>query len=137
MPAFYAHLGRLLRISTLVVLLALTPGLSTRVQAAPSISNITDNRDSYPNSQVPRFEKLEITFDIGSTTATNFFFPFDPNPPPGIAPETGISVSAVFTDLEGHTFIQPGFYYQSFQDATKGSREWFYPTVNYAWKVRF
>ena len=138
MPALYAHLRRLFRISLFVmILLALGMGFSTQVQAAPSISNITDNRNSYPNSQVPKFEKLEITFEIGSTNATNFFFPFDPNPPPGLPPETGISVGAVFTDPEGNTFTQPGFYYQNFQDATKGAREWFYPTADYSWKVRF
>jgi hypothetical protein len=120
-----------------MILLALNIGFSTNVQAGPSISNITDNRNSYTNSQVPKFDKLEITFNIGSTNATNFFFPFDPNPPAGIALGTGISVSAVFTDPAGFTFTQPGFYYQNFQDATKGSREWFYPTANYSWKIRF
>src|SRR5688572_16459127 len=138
MPAMVAYVGRLFRISSFVVIfLALNLCFSTNVQAAPSISNITDNRNSYTNSQVPKFDKLEITFNIDSTDATNFFFPFDPDPPAGIAPGTGMSVSAVFTDPEGNTFIQPGFYYQNFEEETKGSKEWFHPTAHYSWKVRF
>jgi len=138
MPAIYAHVCRLFRISSFVIIfLALNICFTINVQAAPSISNITDNRNSYTNSQVPKFDKFEITFNIDSTDATNFFFPFDPNPPAGIALGTGISVSAVFTDPESNTFTQPGFYYQNFEDATIGTREWFYPTANYSWKVRF
>ena len=138
MPATVAYVGRLFRASSFVIIfLALNLCFSTKVQAAPSISNITDNRNSYTNSQISKFDKLEITFNIDSTGATNFLFPFDPNPPAGITPGTGISVSAVFTDPEGNTFTQPGFYYQIFEDETKGSKEWFYPTANYAWKVRF
>lgn len=107
------------------------------VFSAPSIVNSRDNRSSFANSAIPKYEKLEITFNISGTTAINTFYPFDSNPPEGLEGNSGISVDAVFTDPEGRTFSQPAFYYQEYQDLVKGGKEWFYPTGNYFWKVRF
>ncbi len=105
--------------------------------AAPSITNLADNKNSYTNSQVPNYEKLEITFQVQNSIATNTFFPFDSSPPPGIPNSTGITVNAIFTDPQGNSFTDPAFYYQDFNDQVKGNKDWLYPTSNYSWKVRF
>ena len=107
------------------------------VSAAPTISNLSDNRGQYSGGMIPKYEKLEITFSINGTSATNTFFPYDASPPSGIIPETGITVNAIFTSPNGTEYIQPAFYYQEFQDEVKTNREWYYPTGNFSWKVRF
>ncbi|MEI9813413.1 MAG: Ig-like domain-containing protein [Acidobacteriota bacterium] len=120
----------------------------TNAAAGPlSISSITDNRTSYANSQIPKFSKLELTFQINNTVATNFQMPYDANPPAGISPSTypmhkGISVDAVFSnDNWATSFSQPAFFYQVYDDQVKVSwdgdtHEWHLPTTT-AWKARF
>jgi hypothetical protein len=104
---------------------------------AQKISNITTNASSYPNSQIPRYEKYEISFSV-ETNAANLQLPFDSTPPPGIASGSGISVDALFTPDNWQTiYKQPAFYYQSYDDQIKSGKEWFYPTGGYSWKVRF
>jgi len=105
--------------------------------AGPVIRDITLNTSQYPASQVPGYEKLEITFQV-DTSVNNLQLPYDPSPPPGIQPGIGISVDALFTPDNWQTvYQQPAFHYQQFQDSLKNDREWFYPTQNYSWKVRF
>jgi hypothetical protein len=115
-----------------------------------AISDISDNHTDYPNNQIPKFEKIEITFQIKNTVAGNFQIPYDSDPPSGIDPSyqkhNGITVDALFlppweTDWKD-AIHQPAFFYQYYDDQTKLSwdgnlREWYYPTGNYAWKVRF
>ncbi len=105
--------------------------------AAPTITNASNNISSYTNSQIPKYEKLEINFQILNSSATNTFFPYDTNPPPGLPANTGITVNAIFTDPNGNTFNQPAFLYQDFDYQVKSGKEWFYPTNNYSWRVRF
>jgi len=103
----------------------------------PTISNLTTNLADYPNGQVPRYEKLEVTFEV-NTVAETLQLPYDPSPPPGLEPGIGITVNALFTPDNWQTvYTQPAFYYQEFQDEIKGGKEWFYPTGNFFWKVRF
>jgi len=105
--------------------------------SGPTVGSITTNLDTYTNSQVPRFEKLELTFDL-TTVATNLQLPYDASPPPGVQPGTGITVDALFTPDNWQTvYTQPAFYYQNFRYEIKGSQEWIYPTNNFDWKVRF
>ncbi len=100
--------------------------------AGPEITGITTN-----TNVVPRYERLEITFQV-STLAGNLQMPYDESPPAGIQPGQGISVDALFTpDNWQTTYTQPAFYYQEFDDQVVNDREWFYPTGNFAWKVRF
>jgi hypothetical protein len=104
---------------------------------APVISDITTNALDYPEGKIPRYAKFEITFQV-ETAAQNYQLPYDPNPPQGITPEIGVSVEALFTpDNWQTTYNQTAFYYQDFQSEVKNGREWFYPTEDYAWKVRF
>jgi Domain of unknown function (DUF5060) len=104
--------------------------------ASPSIYSVTDNRSSYPNSQIPRYEKLEITFQL-NTAAQNLQMPYDPSPPQGVTPGMGVTVNALFTSPSGHVYTQPAFYYQDFDYQVKSGREWMYPNGNFFWKVRF
>ena len=105
--------------------------------AAPAIRNISDNQASYPNSQVPTYQKLELTFQV-DTSAANVQMPFDPNPPAGVQAGQGISVDVFFTpDNWATTYTQPAFFYQGYDDQVKSGREWFYPNGANAWKVRF
>ena len=103
----------------------------------PAIGPIATNLTDYPNGKIPRYEKLELTFDI-DTVAENLQWPYDPVPPPGVEPGTGITVNALFTPDNWQTvYRQPAFYYQEFVDEVRSGQEWFYPTESFAWKVRF
>jgi len=118
--------------------------------ASLGITAVTDNRSDYSGDQIPQYSKLEIAFQIENTVAHNFQLPYDPNPPNGLDPSipqhNGISVDALFlppgeTNWE-NAFRQPAFFYQGFEDQVKSSwdgkdHEWFYPTGEFAWKVRF
>jgi hypothetical protein len=133
------------------------PSTDTREQVSgspsrtgPLISQITTNAADYPNGQVPEYEKFEITFQIETTAAGNLQFPYDPNPPHGMdltyPKHQGISVDALFlppgqTDWND-AYQQPAFYYKHFDDRIKKNRdgddrEWYYPTGQFSWKVRF
>src|SRR6266508_6063725 len=114
------------KLSIALILLFSCVAFPNTVSAAPTIANITDNRSQYTGSQIPKYEKIEITFNMNGSFASNTFFPFDPNPPFGIPPSAGITVNAIFTDPQGNTFTQPAFSYQEFQDHVKGIKEWFY-----------
>ncbi len=112
-----------------------------------SITKITDNRSEYDDLKIPKYEKFEITFQIEKTVAQNFQFPYDSSPPSGIdlsdPAYQGINVDANFSPDNWQTiYQQPAFYYQFFEDSLKESwdgqeREWYSPTENNAWKVRF
>jgi hypothetical protein len=118
--------------------------------SGPVISAIATNGADYPGAQVPKYEKLELTFQVENTVAGNFQFPYDPNPPHGIdlsyAKHQGISVDALFlppgqTDW-GQAYPQPAFYFQQFDDQVRKDkngedRDWSYPTGEFSWKVRF
>lgn len=105
---------------------------------SPSFALIADNSASFPNSQVPQYEKFEITFQLTNTVASNPQFPYDETPPAGVDPKIGISVDAWFSQDNFQTvYQQPAFYYQKFDYQVKSGREWMYPTDNFSWKVRF
>jgi hypothetical protein len=113
------------------------PAANLEISAGPTIREITTNLGGYPAGLVPRYEKLEITFQV-DTVAENLQLPFDAAPPPGIAAGLGISVDALFSPDGWNTVYSiPAFYYQEFLDEVKGGSEWFYPTENTSWKVRF
>jgi hypothetical protein len=105
--------------------------------SGPTIGPVTTNVDDYPDSRVPRYEKLELTFDV-ETVAQNLQWPYDPAPPPGLEPGLGITVNALFTPDNWRTvYTQPAFYYQAFEHEVKANQDWIYPTDNFTWKVRF
>lgn len=116
---------------------AFTPGGASVSSALPQITNISTNISIYPNGQVPRYSKFEITFQV-ATQASNLQLPYDTAPPAGLQAGQGISVDALLTpDNWKTTYKQPAFYYQDFLHQFKSGREWIYPTASYSWKVRF
>lgn len=113
-----------------------------------TIAAMTDNRTDYPGSGIPKYEKLELTFDVQGATAQNPQLPYDPAPPAGIEPGTnplhrGITVDGLFTPDNWQTvYRQPGFYYEYYDDQMASGwdgtqHDWSYPSGRFAWKVRF
>lgn len=127
---------------------ATDPGDSVGATNGPTFSALELSARS-----VALYEPLEIAFDIAGSAATRPDFPYDPDPPPGLAGRVGITVEGQFlppgeTDWS-HAQTQPGFRYQAFQrvvDSTGaeglvpvGEASWrlrFTPTVPGAWQVR-
>jgi hypothetical protein len=128
-----------------------TPTLQIVTQAvtpSPSLTftRITDNQSDYPEGEIPAYSLYEMTFQAEGSVAANPYFPYDPDPPPGINTENpayqGISIDALFTPDDWQTIYRtPAFYNQEFEhqivQVGKQDREWIYPTENYAWYVRF
>ncbi len=113
--------------------------LVTRQDAStgPAVGMIRTNLADYVGQQVPRFEKLELTFDVASQ-ASNPYLPYDAAPPSGVTPGAGVSVDALFSpDNWRTTYVQPAFYYQEFLHEVRSEDEWIYPTADFFWKVRF
>ena len=103
------------------------------VFTGPQVANLRVNA-----GQVGLYEKFELTFDVPNTVATNFQFPYDPNPPAGIKPGIGISVDGLFSpDNWATTIVQPGFLYQDYVRHLYGGEEHLYPSGNPVWKIRF
>jgi hypothetical protein len=126
------------------------PVAASPSRAGPLITQITTNAADYPNGQVPKYEKFEVTFQIQNAVGGNFQFPYDPNPPHGIdltyPKHQGISVDALFLPPGktewNNAYQQPAFYYKHFDDRIKkdqggADREWYYPTGQFSWRVRF
>jgi hypothetical protein len=99
---------------------------------SPSFANLNVAR-----SQVARYEKFEVQFDL-KTVATVFSLPFDPNPPPGLQAGIGISVDALFSpDNWKTTLVQPAFFFQPYFYTSQGGRDHFTPSGGPRWAVRF
>lgn len=60
------------------------------------------------SASVPRYGKFEVAFTI-STTATNFYFPYDPAAPYN---ESGVTVDLLIADPNGTEKTVPCFFYQ-------------------------
>ena len=112
----------------------------------PNIRNLTTN-----SSQIGRFQKFEITFQISKTYpndgSTNSFLPYyyyDPNDTPSADPGRkspygveGITINANFISPSGKNIVVPAFYYQEYLRSGSSSGETIEPTNNFSWKVRF
>lgn len=132
-----AHSASLL----LVLLVALDMSHASALEASgttgPAAREINTNLEDYPNGQVPRYEKLELSLEV-DTLAQNPQWNHDAAPPPAVEPEIGVSVDALFTFDDWQTvYTRPAFYCQEFEDQVKSSQQWFCPTGNFSWKVRF
>src|SRR5438874_9683713 len=104
-------------IGVLLGLAVVQPSESARQGSQPAailaIDAIADNAGSYPNAQVPKYEELEVTFQVTGSVAQNLQLPYDAAPPPGVPPGVGITVNALFSQDDFRTsLIQPAFYYQ-------------------------
>ncbi len=104
---------------------------------APQIRDVAENTGSFPDDEVPAYAQFKVTFNV-STTAENLQLPYDPAPPPGIQPGIGVTVNALFTPDDWETvYTIPAFYYEDFDVQILNGREWYYPTGNDSWQVRF
>ena len=116
--------------------------------ALPSISSLS------ASATAELYEKFEATFDV-ATVATNYYWPYDPNPPantpdhPNAVPAgVGVSVDGLFLPPGesnwSNAVVQPGFYCQEYltdpnnpgRNLTNG-RSWMYPASLPAWKVLY
>ena len=108
---------------------------------AGSIGGITTNLSDYANGQVPQYQKFEISFDITNTTATNPYFPYDQNPPPGVEVGTGITVNALLLPPEetdwSNAKTLPCFYYQPVEEVGSGDNAALLPVGAPEWRCRF
>jgi hypothetical protein len=87
---------------------------------------------------VPAYDKVEVTFTVSGTVATNVQMPYDPEPPPGIPADWGITVDAEFSPDAFQTVLTvPAFLYQEFDYQVKANRDWFLALDQYTWKARF
>jgi hypothetical protein len=103
--------------------------------------SITTNLADYPNAQVPKYAKLEISFDIANTSATNPYFPFDGSAPPGVEGAGGITVDALLLppgETNWHAAkILPCFYHQPVDKVGSGDDAALLPAGNAEWRCRF
>ena len=104
---------------------------------APRIHSVSTNALAYVNGAIPRYSKLELTFQLESV-APNRYMPYDEAPPPGVEPKIGVNVDAQFSPDNWQTvYTVPAFYFQNYEQQIDGGQDWIYPTADYAWKVRF
>lgn len=90
---------------------------------------------------LPIYEKIELSFSIDGSAASQPDFPYDPSPPPGLPGRTGVTVNALFlppgqTDWS-RALIQPAFLYQPYERQVSGNAEGLYPVGSQTWMVRF
>lgn len=109
-----------------------------------SISGISDNRVDYAGSNIPRWSKIEVTFDIDDSVATNKFLPYDASAPSGIDDGIGISVQVEFSDDGFASYdIMPAFWAEDWQtlrtthDYLSITRDWYYPNGQGVWTARY
>jgi hypothetical protein len=90
-----------------------------------------------PPTEVGRFEKFEMLFDV-QTLASNPNLPYDPNPPAGIKPGIGVSVDVLFSrDNWQNMLVQPAFLFQPYDHRVDGGKDHFVPKGPAKWAVRF
>jgi len=103
----------------------------TRTSTGPVISGISMSRTS-----VPVYESVEVRFGL-ATVADNPFFRYDPAPPSGVAPGTGVTVEGVFTSPSGKVLHQPGFFIGEVTRTVASSGAHYEETGRAGWAVRF
>ena len=128
---------------------ALATATSTRVLAVPEVS-ATQGADGVALEMrtnvgaagaVPRYGMFEVAFGIAETTATNLYFPYDADTPPGVAPGTGISVDALFLPPGeadwGQARTTPCFTYQPWEEVGSGEEAAALPVGEAEWRCRY
>ena len=138
---YHKYLSTLL-FTLICLLIFLTHPIKTLAQTSLQISNISDNRSNYPNQEIPKYEKFEVTFNINDTVATNFQFPYDGQVVPNLINRVGITVDGLFLPPGesdwNNALVQPGFLYQpTLRDSNVGEYDWIYPTGEVYWILRF
>ncbi|KPL81040.1 hypothetical protein ADN00_00425 [Ornatilinea apprima] len=75
-----------------------------RVIKQPEIHDVV-----FSSTEIPVHTKLELTFDV-LTSADNLFYEYDEDPPVGVVPRSGITVTAHILTPSGITVNQPAHY---------------------------
>ncbi|HPP74921.1 MAG TPA: DUF5060 domain-containing protein [Armatimonadota bacterium] len=92
--------------------------------------SINDNRPLWiskinlSRQVVPRYEKLELTFDLKGTYRNAF----DP---------AEIDVNGIFVGPDNKTITVPAFLYRNYTRELRGNREYLTPKGSTEWKIRF
>jgi uncharacterized repeat protein (TIGR01451 family) len=113
------------------------------VVSAPTIleESLRTNLADYVDGQVPLYEMFEIAFVITNTTATNPYFPYDEDTPPGVEAATGITVDALLLppgEMDWHEArTLPCFYYQPVEEVGSGDDAALLPVGEAEWHCRF
>lgn len=128
------------RVVPVVFLIAIVAvACSTAPSASPSINISGDNRASYPNGDIPRYEKFEVTFAVGGVgTAFSDYNPYNDRldqPNSNYWNKRGIQVDAIFTKPNGSSATWPCFWYEG-SDGWKGWKLRFSPTDVGNWSYR-
>lgn len=120
-----------------LVLPALLVFLAPPALSAPTIGPIT----AESSTSVGQYEIFEAFFDITATSATNFYYPYDASPPPGVDPGVGITVDALLLPPGqsnwANALTLPCFRYQPVEEAGSGNGLTFLPVGNAHWRFRF
>jgi len=100
-------------------------------------TNLADHLDG----QVPLYAMFEMAFVITDTTATNLYFPYDEDTPPGVEAATGITVDALLlppgeTDWHDARTL-PCFHYQPVEETGSGDHVALLPVGEAEWHCRF
>jgi hypothetical protein len=112
---------------------------SVSAQSSLSITNINQSATS-----VPLYDKLEISFNVTGSNATNPQFPYDPQSVTGLTTGNGITVDGLFLPPGQsnwqNAIVYPAFLYQpTLVDLSYGTvrADWVYPSGNPYWLLRF
>lgn len=106
--------------------------------AAPSVTSINNS-----GTNVGRYNKFELTFQVSRSFSANSFLPYyyyDPSDTPSSSLNRtspygvdGITIDAHFRTPSGQEKAVPAFYFQNFNRSGNTMT----PTNSYSWKVRF
>ncbi len=107
------------------------------VESGPTIGPITVQTPG----PIEKYAKFVVSFDVTNTTATNMYFPYDENTPPGVESGTGITVDALLlppseTDWSNAKTL-PCFYYQPVEEVGTGEYAGLLPVGEAEWRCRF
>ncbi|NMC52350.1 MAG: hypothetical protein GYA48_01765 [Chloroflexi bacterium] len=102
-----------------------------RVNTQPKIADIV-----FSSSKVPVHTKLELTFDV-ITSADNLFYEYDEDPPAGVVPRSGITVTARILTPSGQALTQPAFYSKTAVNLGSQNEPRMIEGNSGAWYVRF
>ncbi len=99
------------------------------------------NLADYPGGRVPRYGLFELAFDLTGTVAETPYFPYDPAPPPGVEPGTGITVDVLLLPPGESSWELalrlPCFHYQPVEEVGEGASVSLVPVGDADWRRRF
>jgi hypothetical protein len=105
------------------------------------VVGVETNAGDYAEGQIPQYGKFEVSFPLPDIAASNPYFPYEEDTPPGVEPATGITVDALFlppgeTDWQGAKRL-PCFYYQPVEEVSEGDHVALLPVGGAEWRCRF